>query len=90
MDGTQQLQSTNPYLREQLQLWNVVVDTRFTTSSEDMETAQQLRSTTTVYLWQQVSCQTRYITSRLGWHTVAGSATQQSREDRACTQQAIP
>ena len=56
MDGTQQLQSTNPYLREQLQLWNVVVDTRFTTSSEDMETAQQLRSTTTVYLWQQVSC----------------------------------
>ena len=70
MDGTQQLQSTNPYLREQLQLWNVVVDTRFTTSSEDMETAQQLRSTTTVYLWQQVSCQTRYVTSRLGCQVV--------------------
>ena len=56
MDGTQQLQSTNPYLREQLQLWDAVVGRGFTTSSEDMESIQQLRSTTTVYLWQQVSC----------------------------------
>ena len=70
MDGTQQLQSTNPYLREQLQLWDAVVDRRFTTSSGDMESIQQLRSTTTVYLWQQVSYQTRYITSRLGRQVV--------------------
>ena len=82
--------TTTPYLCEQLLLHNVVVGRRFTTSSEDMENAQQLRGTTTQYLWEQVSCQTRYITSRLGWHTVAGSATQQSREERACTQQAIP
>ena len=91
MENNQQPTSTTTqYLWEELQLHNVVVGRRFTRSGEDMENAQQLRSTTTVYLWQQVSCQTRYITSRLGWHTVAGSATQQSREDRACTQQAIP
>ena len=70
MDGTQQLQSTNPYLREQLQLWDAVVGRGFTTSGEDMESIQQLRSTTTVYLWQQVSCQTRYVTSRLGCQVV--------------------
>ena len=70
MDGTQQLQSTNPYLREQLQLWDAVVGRGFTTSSEDMESIQQLRSATTVYLWQQVSYQTRYITSRLGRQVV--------------------
>ena len=70
MDGTQQLQSTNPYLREQLQLWDAVVGRGFTTSSEDMESIQQLRSATTVYLWQQVSYQTRYITSRLGCQVV--------------------
>ena len=88
MENNQQpTTTTTPYLCEQLQLHNVVAGRIFTTSSEDMgerpavEKHHHSVPVAAGELLNKIHCESVGVTS---------SATQQSREERACTQQAIP